>query len=258
MKKLLLPFMSGFLLISALNAYSQGLDSESEKLEEIGAEISQDISQSGNNELEEAANQDMEKASSEEKASSGEVQIAEPVQTDDSLWQETQANLNLVSLSEYLAAFPNGKHSDEARATFRALEEKVLAQAKEDKALDAYRKRRIANGLVLELGGALDGVKPYVRSMLNSCGYTLAKSHRFAKRVYPTLVIRGKTYTGKSDAEHTVTLDLSVTLKTTTREIKAREKMRSYRTSPVDTHQALIAAFEDVGAQMESGGFCKG
>ncbi len=258
MKKLLLPFMSGFLLMSALNAHSQDLDSESEKLEKIGAEISQDIGQSGRDELEEAANQEMEQNSDREMAQDEEVQTTEPVQTDDSLWQETQANVNLVSLSEYLAAYPNGKYSDEARATFRALEEKALARAKEDKALDTYRKGRIANGLVLELAGALDEVKPYVRSMLNSCGYALAKPHRFAKRVYPTLVIRGKTYTGKSDLEHTVTLDLSVTLKTTTREIKEREKMRSYRTSPVDTHQALIAAFEDVGAQMESGGFCRG
>ena len=81
-------------------------------------------------------------------------------------------------------------------------------------------------------------------------------SDRFAKRVYPTLVIDGHLFKGSSNGEHSVTLDLSLILKSNTREIIEREKMRSYRASEIDIHSALVAAFEDVGAQMESNGYC--
>ena len=63
-------------------------------------------------------------------------------------------------------------------------------------------------------------------------------------------------FNGRSDLEHSVTLNLSVVLKTKNRQIKARERMLSYRTSELSAHKALQAAFEDIGAQMKSGGFC--
>ena len=191
-----------------------------------------------------------------DKAVSEEFKEEPRIQTEDSLWQDTNANLNIQSLSAYLAKFPNGKYSDDAQSKLQILEKKAQARAKEDKELDAYRKQRTAGGLVLELSRKFTDVKPYIRSMLNSCGYVLVQPHRFAKRVYPTLEVEGRMFSGQSDGEHSVTLDLSLVLTTNTREIKAREKMRSYRTSNVDAHLALIAGFEDVGAQMKLNGFC--
>lgn len=138
-------------------------------------------------------------------------------------------------------------------ASLRAL---THAQSKEDKALEAYRKRQVSGGLILELDNQLSNVRPYIRSMVNSCGYVLVSPHRFAKRVYPTMVVDGRTFSGLSEGEHSVTLDLSLVLKSKAREIKARKKMRSYKTSQVDAHRALIASFDDVGAQMKSNGFC--
>jgi hypothetical protein len=181
---------------------------------------------------------------------------ASPIQTEQSLWQQTMASPSLDSLSVYLARFPNGQYSDQAKSSFKVLEDKLRSREKEDKQLDAYRKRQTSSGIVLELDSKFSDIKPYVRSMVNSCGYTLVKPHRFAKRVYPTLVIGGKMFNSVSYSEHTVTLDLALVLKTTTREIAERQKMRSYRTSSVDAHQALVAGFEDIGAQMKSSGFC--
>lgn len=138
----------------------------------------------------------------------------------------------------------------------KSLRTLIQAQSKEDKALEAYRKRKITNGLILELDTQFSDIRPYVRSMINSCGYVLVSPHRFAKRVYPTIAIDGRMFSGLSEGEHSVTLDLSLVLKSKIREIKAREKMRSYKTSQVDAHRALIAAFDDIGAQMASKGFC--
>ncbi len=204
----------------------------------------------------------LDSAANEKSNANGETQISNELKestvapTEDSLWQDATANPSLESLSVYLAAFPNGKYSDDAKSKFQALENKARARAQQDKELEAYRKRRTVGGLVLELDSKFHDVKPYIRSTLNSCGYVLVQPHRFAKRVYPTLTFGGRMFNGQSDGEHTVTLDLLLALKTHTREIKAREKMRSYRASNVDTHQALLAAFEDVGAQMASSGFC--
>ena len=152
------------------------------------------------------------------------------------------------------------ERSEEATAVkkIQSLSALTQAQSKEDKEMEAYRKRQVAGGLILELDSRLAEVRPYVRSMLNSCGYVLVSEHRFAKRVYPTLVVDGQMFNGLSDGEHSVTLDLSLVLKSKTREIKERGKMRSYRTSELNTHRALFAAFEDVGAQMKSNGYCVG
>lgn len=226
MNKLLLPVVGIAMLTMTLCVYSQESPVSDEKTMVLKNEISEELSE------------------------------AAPSQTDESLWEQTKVNLNLENLSVYLATFPNGKYASDARSKFQVLEEKASARVKADKQLEAYRKRKITGGLVLELDSKFTDVKPYVRSMLNSCGYKLVESHRFAKRVYPTLVIDGRMFNSKSDAEHAVTLDLALVLKTQTRKIKAREKMRSYRTSEVDAHQALLAAFEDVGAQMKSTGFC--
>ena len=271
MIKLLLPFVGCAILMTAFNAYSQEMTVNNEKLKAADAEMSQELKQAiseetidgGRQEAEEAVSEEAKIAVSEkaktavsekEKTAVSEKEKTAP--TDESLWQQTNAKPSLESFSEYLAAFPNGKYSSEAKSKFQALQEKQRARAKEDKALDAYRKSRIVNGLVLELDSTFAELKPYVRSMLNSCGYTLAMPHRFAKRVYPTLAVKGQFYNGKSDVEQTVKLDLSLVLKTKNRQIKARQKMRSYRTSEVDSHQAFIAAFEDIGAQMKSSGFC--
>jgi hypothetical protein len=178
------------------------------------------------------------------------------VETDQSLWNQTNANPTIETLSVYLAKFPNGEFSKHVMPMLQVLEDKAQAREKKNKQLEAYRKRQIVGGIVLELDGKFNDIKPYIRSMINSCGYTLVKPHRFAKRVYPTLVIGGQMYNGAYPSEHAVTLDLALVLKSTSREIQARQKMRSYRTSKVDTHQALIAAFEDIGAQMKSAGFC--
>lgn len=178
------------------------------------------------------------------------------VSREEALWEAGKTDQTIEGLRVYLEEFPSGAHSKEARSKIQTLEIVARVRADDDKELDAYRKRRNANGLLLELAAPLNDVRPYVRSMLNSCGYQLVEPHRFAKRVYPTLVLDGQMFTSKSDSEYVVTLDLSLILKTKTREIKARQKMRSYRTSEIDTHKALVAGFEDVGAQMKSDGFC--
>ena len=188
--------------------------------------------------------------------SNGELIEVPPPPTEDSLWQDAKANMSIESMNAYLAKFPNGKYTSDAESKLKALKKIARARAKDDKELEAYRKQKTVNGLLLELDGEFGEVKPYIRSMLNSCGYALVQPHRFAKRVYPALEIGGRIFNGQSNEEYSVTLDLSLTLKSNTREIKAREKMRSYRESNVDTHQALIAGFEDVGSQMASKGFC--
>jgi len=175
---------------------------------------------------------------------------------DLALWEKTKARPTIVNLGKYLEEFPNGEFASEARERVGRLEAKARKQAVEDKALEAYRKNKLANGLVLELGGRFEELKPYVRSMLNSCGYQTVAKDRFAKKVYPTISIDGSLFNGRSDLEHSVTLNLSVVLKTKNRQIKARERMLSYRTSEASAHKALQAAFEDIGAQMKSGGFC--
>lgn len=238
MIKLHLPLLVSAMLAMTLSAYAQDGSVGDEALTTVDNAVSEALN----------ANADIEM--------SDELNKESPAQTEDSLWQETNANLNLESLSNYLAKFPNGKYSDDAQSKFQTLKQKARARAKEDKELDAYRKQRTAGGLVLELDSQFNDVKPYIRSMLNSCGYVLVQTHRFAKRVYPTLEIGGRMFNGQSDGEHSITLDLSLVLKTNTREIKAREKMRSYRTSNVNAHQALITGFEDIGAQMKSNGFC--
>lgn len=184
------------------------------------------------------------------------AEATEPIESDRSLWSQTDANPTIDALSLYLTKFPNGEFADQARLMLQALQDKVRAREKRDKELEAYRKQKKIGGIVLELDSKFTEIRPYFRSMINSCGYTLVQPHRFAQRVYPTLAVKGQMFNGVSDLEHAVTLDLALILKTTTREIKARQKMSSYRTSSVDTHQALIAAFEDIGAQMKSGGFC--
>ncbi|MBL4673225.1 MAG: hypothetical protein JKX81_13290 [Arenicella sp.] len=231
MIKLLLPLVSSALMLMTFCANSQGL----------------------------AANQNTSEAAVVEviEQAKAAVPVApEPIETDRSLWNQANANPTLDALSVYLAKFPNGEFAGQARLMFQDLEDKARAREKIDKQLEAYRKRQNPGGIVLELDGKFTDIKPYFRSMVNSCGYTLVQPHRFAKRVYPTLEIKGQMFNGVSDSEHAVTLDLALLLKTTTREIKARQKMSSYRTSKVDTHQALIAAFEDIGAQMKSAGFC--
>lgn len=171
------------------------------------------------------------------------------------LWNQLERDETVENLSAYLNEFPEGKYVNEVNSKLEALKIVARVQA-EDKELEAYRKRRINNGLILELDSALKDVRPYVRSMINTCGYTVVDSHRFAKRVYPTLVVGGKLYKSRQDAEYVVMLDLSLVLKSHTREIKKRQKMRSYRTSEIDSHKALFAAFEDVGAQMKSADYC--
>ncbi len=181
------------------------------------------------------------------------VEVGNP---DLALWEQTKARPNLTNLGKYLEKFPNGIYAAEAREKFDLLETKARKQAADDKALEAYRKTKIENGVVLELNSRFDELKPYIRSMLNSCGYQTVTKERFAKKVYPTIAIDGSMFNGRSDLEHSVTLNLSVVLKTKNRQIKARERMLSYRTSEVSAHKALQAAFEDIGAQMNSGGFC--
>ena len=189
-------------------------------------------------------------------AEKAEIQKIEPQDPDLALWERTKARPNLVNLGKYLEQFPNGDYASEARERFDRLEIQARKQAADDKALDAYRKTKIDNGLVLELDARFDELRPYVRSMLNSCGYQTVEKDRFAKKVYPTISIDGSMFNGRSDLEHSVTLNLSVVLKTKNRQIKARERMLSYRTSELSAHKALQAAFEDIGAQMKSGGFC--
>ncbi len=181
---------------------------------------------------------------------------AEAEDPDLALWERTKARPNLANLGKYLEQFPNGDYASEARERFDRLELKARKQAADDKALEAYRKTKIDNGLVLELDSRFDELKPYIRSMLNSCGYQTVEKDRFAKKVYPTIAIDGSMFNGRSDLEHSVTLNLSIVLKTKNRQIQARERMLSYRTSEVSAHKALQAAFEDIGAQMKSGGFC--
>jgi len=234
--KLLLSLAACAILASSLNTHAQDLSVDEKELKAADTEVSQEMKDEVSEEVTEQTPE---------------------IETDESLWGKTKANINLNSLSVYLAAYPNGKYSGEAQSKFDDLQERARVRAKEDKALEAYRKRGVASGLVLELNSTFNDVKPYIRSMLNSCGYKLVEPHRFAKRVYPTLAIRGQMFNGKSDSEHAVTLDLSLVLKTKNREIKARKKMSSYRTSPIGTHQAHIAAFEDIGAQMKTGGFCR-
>ena len=176
--------------------------------------------------------------------------------TEDALWQQTITNPDIAKLNAFLEVHPNGQYSAEAKSRVQALERKAAARAKRDKELEAYRKGRIAGGLVLDLDSKFTDVKPYFRSMLNSCGYTLVEPHRFAKRVYPTLDIDGQMFNRKSEGEHFVTLYLTMALKSKTREVKVREKLTSYRSSTVDEHKAFITAFEDIGAQMKASGFC--
>jgi len=196
----------------------------------------------------------IDKAISEQRTDTTAIR-ADGFSKEESLWKHAEATRSIENLSAYLNEFPDGKYSSEARSKIQTL--KIVARVNaDDKELDAYRKRRLVNGLILELDNTFEGVKPYVRSMLNSCGYRLVQPHRFAKRVYPTLVIGGQMFTREFDSEYSVKLDLSLVLKTNTREIKARQKMRSYRTSEIDAHRAIAAGFEDVGAQMKSGGFC--
>jgi len=175
---------------------------------------------------------------------------------DLELWEYTKTRPTISNIEKYLQQFPYGKFADDARVNLEKLEAKARERVAEDKALDAYRKKRKKNGLVLELASNFDEFKPYIRSMLNSCGYQLIEKHRFAKRVYPTINISGSQFSGQSDHEYSVTLNLSIVLTSKTREIQAREKMLSYRTSKVDIHNALHAAFEDIGAQMKNSGFC--
>jgi hypothetical protein len=226
MIKLFLPLACSALFLTTLCANSQELVANEEKTEAVASEVIEP------------------------------AEAAVPIDTDQSLWNQINDNPTFEGLSLYLARFPNGEFSQQAIPMMKALEDKALAREKENKLLEAYRKRQIVGGIVLELDGKFTDIQPYIRSMINSCGYTLVKPHRLAKRVYPALVIGGQVYNGVSTSEHAVTLDLALVLKSTSREIKARQKMRSYRTSTVDTHQALIAAFEDVGAQMKSAGFC--
>jgi len=224
------------MLIMAIGAYSQESTPEAEMLKAADASTTAELTETGT-----------DQATAKHKQ----------VQTEDSLWEKTQANLNAESLSVFLAAFPDGKYSDDAESRLEIFEQKARARAKRDKELEAYRKRRIAGGLVLEIDSKFTEVKPYFRSMLNSCGYTLVKPHRFAKRVYPTLDVKGQMFNSKSEDEHLVTLYLTLVLISKTREIKVREKMTSYRASKIDTHQALIAGFEDIGAQMKLKGYCR-
>jgi hypothetical protein len=241
MMKLLLPFVGSALLLMTFCANSQGLAAN------------QGGPEAGVGEIMEPAN-DAEPVDTLTKN----VLTTEPaaVESDRSLWSQTEANSTVNALSVYLRKFPNGEFADQAKLMLKAAEDKVRSREEKEKQLEAYRKRQKPGGIVLELDSKFTDIRPYFRSMLNSCGYTLVQPHRFAKRVHPTLAIKGQMFNGVSDSEHAVTLDLALVLKTKTREIQARQKMSSYRTSRVDTHQALIAAFEDIGAQMKSGGFC--
>jgi len=235
MMKLCLSLVGCAMLIMAIDAYSQESTLDSEILKTADADTTEELKETLVDEM---------------------TAKHELLQTEDSLWEKTQANLNAESLSVFLAAFPDGKYSDDAELRLEVFEQKTRARAKQDNELAAYRKHRIAGGLVLEIDSKFADVKPYFRSMLNSCGYTLVEPHRFAKRVYPTLDVKGQMFNSKSDDEYLVTLYLTLVLISKTREIKAREKITSYRASKIDTHQALIAGFEDVGAQMKSKGYC--
>jgi len=180
----------------------------------------------------------------------------DPKKMDLALWEYTTARPTLANFEEYLEQFPDGEFAQEAREKSKKLRLNANKLAAQNKALDDYRKKRVRNGLVLELAPRFSDVQPYIRSMLNSCGYQLVEPHRFAKRVYPTINISGALFNGRSDLEHSVTLNLSLVLTNKNREVKAREKMLSYRTSSIDAHSALNSAFEDIGAQMKSSGFC--
>jgi len=236
MIKLLLPLIGSALLSITFSANSQGLAANQGKSET-------------------AVGEQIQPATGAVATESEQIESAQ-IDSDRSLWSQTDANPTINTLSVYLTKFPNGEFADQARLMLQVAQDKVRAREKRDKELEAYRKQKKPGGIVLELDSKFTDIRPYFRSMVNSCGYTLVRPHRFAKRVYPTLAIKGKMFNGASDSEHAVTLDLALILKTTTREIKARQKMSSYRTSSVDTHQALVAAFEDIGAQMKSGGFC--
>jgi hypothetical protein len=241
MIKLLLPLVVSALLITTFCASSQGLAADQSKSDvAVGQAI-------------EPAKDVVAIDAAAKEAAARELS---PIESDRSLWNQTDANPTVDALEVYLTKFPNGEFADQARLMLQAAQEKVRAREKRDKQLESYRKRQKPGGIVLELDSKFTDIRPYFRSMINSCGYTLVQPHRFAKRVYPTLAIKGQMFNGLSDSEHTVTLDLALVLKTKTREIQARQKMSSYRTSGVDAHQALIAAFEDIGAQMKSGGFC--
>jgi hypothetical protein len=236
MIKLLLPFVGSVLLLMTFCANSQGLAANQDTSDAAAGEVIKAVT--GADPIDAAAKDALN------------------IESDRSLWSQTDANPTVGALSGYLSKFPNGEFADQARLMLQAAQDKIRAREKKDKQLDAYRKRQKPGGIVLELDSKFTDIRPYFRSMVISCGYTLVQPHRFAKRVYPTLAIKGKMFNGVSDSEHAVTLDLALVLKTKTREIQARQKMSSYRTSSVDTHQALIAAFEDIGAQMKTGGFC--
>ena len=213
-KMKVIAMMFGLMLSGQV--YAQSTSSQSDNAELVADKVEVD-----NAEADKALSDKADSSSLELNSSNADVE----------LWQYTKSRPTISNLAKYLEQFPEGEFVEEAQKKLDTLQTRAQEKAAESKALDAYRKKKSPNGLVLELDPRFNDVKPYVRSMLNSCGYQLVKPHRFAKRVYPSMSINGALFNGRSDSEHSVTLNLSVVLKSKNREIQAREKMLSYRSS---------------------------